>query len=82
MARSVSDMALISPKRTPRERVVAAPITRNPVCPARELTPSVSLTLSEPSKRKIRHTILELPTSKIAMTPRCIAAFRILRIAR
>ena len=41
MARSVSCMAQISPKRTPRDRVVAAPITRKPDCPASEpISPS------------------------------------------
>jgi hypothetical protein len=62
-------------ERTPRERVVAAPITRNADCPASEPTPSARA--RGPSKRSTRQAILEVPMSRIAITPRCIAARRI-----
>ena len=82
MARSVSPMASISPKCTPRDRVVAAPITRNPDCPASDPMPSVSRLRSVPSNLSTRQAILELPTSRIAITPLCIATLRMLRMAR
>ena len=82
IARSVSCIASISPKRTPRERVVAAPITRKPDCPASDPTPSFAATLSLPSNLSTRHPIFDVPMSRIAITPRCIAVFRMARMAR
>jgi len=82
IARSVSFIIEISPKRTPRDRVVAAPITRKPACPAIGPTPSKSPSGSVPSKLSTRQAILDVPTSKMATTPRCIAARRKARMAR
>jgi hypothetical protein len=80
IARSVSCIASISPKRTPRERVVAAPITRNCDWPAIEPRPS-SRSPSVPSKRRTRQAIFEVPISRMAITPRWIAARRMFRMA-
>jgi len=82
IARSVSFITAISPKRTPRLRVVAAPITRNWLWPAIGPTPSCSRSRSGPSKRRIRQAIFEVPTSRMAITPRCMAARRMFRMAR
>ena len=64
-----------------RDRVVAAPITRHPAWPASAPTPSVSRSRSLPSKRSTRQAILDVPTSRTATTPRCIAARRMFRMA-
>jgi hypothetical protein len=71
----------ISPKRTPRDRVVAAPITRNPACPAIAPIPSPGL-MSVSSKRSTRQAILNVPISSTAITPRRIASSRLARMAR
>ena len=65
-----------------RDRVVAAPITLNPACPAIGPTPSRYPSGSVPSKFSTRQAILDVPTSKMATTPRCIAARRKARMAR
>ena len=75
-------MAAISPKRTPRERVVAAPITRKPLWPAMVPTPSLSRNRVGPSKRSTRQDIFEVPTSRMATTPYSRAALRMARMAR
>ena len=56
IARSVSGIASTSPPRTPRERVVAAPITRNRDCPA--MCPTPSPRAASGSKRSTRQAVL------------------------
>ena len=83
IARSVSASAAISPCSIPRERVVAAPITRNEDWPARVPIPSPSARADRSgSTFRIRQAIFDVPMSRTAITPLASAAFRIARIAR
>ena len=63
-------------------RVEAAPITRKFTCPAIGPTPSVSRKVPVPSKRSTKQAILDVPMSRMPITPRCRAARRMFRIAR
>ncbi len=66
MARSVSAIAEISPKRTPRDRVVAAPITRNPDWPASE---PISPFVQGPAPVKAQHKAGDFGTAHIQESP-------------
>ena len=80
-ARSHSSIAAISPKAMPRERVLAAPITRKApwVSAGRASTPSPT---SSGTNCSTRQATFEVPMSSTAMTPRRSAVSRRARIAR
>lgn len=80
-ARSHSSIATISPSATPRERVLAAPITRKAPwrIEARAVLPSPT---SSGTNCSTRQETFEVPMSRTAMMPRRRAVSRRARIAR
>jgi len=81
IARSHSSIAVISPSAMPRERVLAAPITRKAPwrSTGRVSTPSPT---SSGTNCSTRQATLVVPMSRTAITPRRSAVSRRERIAR
>ena len=80
-ARSHSSIEAISPKAMPRERVLAAPMTRNAPCDSAGRVSGPS-PISSGTNWSTRQATFEVPMSSTAMTPRRNAVSRRARIAR